>query len=481
METNEILPAWFENSTVGFFIINREARILEVNPAGAGMLGMAPKECNGLDIKQFVTLDSLAGFAEFLQQVFVNGTPGVCEIGLLREGVSTASLHIEGVISGQDTCLLNAFDISRMKQSDALLRERENALTQILDDAPLFIALADRDLNYLYVNREYVDFFNRPKSEIIGKNVSEIIGEEAFKRAYPNMIKVLEGQSRSFDNKVINAAGEERIIETRYRPYYQDGSVEGIITIVIDVTERRKAEHSLMENDARLRELNITKDKFLSILAHDLKSPFNSILGFSEMLKNEAKDLDIDTIKLYGGIIHSSAQHTFQLLENLLEWARSQQGLISFNPKAVFLNQLVLDELEGMKGHAGHKSIELESVIEGNVILTADENMLRTCLRNLIANAVKFTPRNGKVWVDARMGKGHVDISVSDNGIGMSRDTQERLFRIETSFSTRGTENEKGTGLGLILCQEFVHKHGGTIRVESSVGKGSTFILTIPA
>jgi signal transduction histidine kinase len=258
--------------------------------------------------------------------------------------------------------------------------------------------------------------------------------------------------------------------------YPEEGILEGSF---IDITDRKHAEEALQNSEAELRELNATKDKFFSIIAHDLKSPFNSILGFSEMLKDEARDLDIDSIVEYAGIINSSVLHTFGLLENLLDWARMQQGRIPFEPQKILLNSIVNAEFEGLKNSADQKNIELNNYINQNLIITADENMISTVLRNLVSNAIKFAPNGGVVKVEASVEDDNVKISVSDTGIGIKPETIRKLFKIETSFTTRGTENEKGTGLGLLLCKEFIEKHGGKVWVESAVGKGSCFNFTL--
>jgi len=259
------------------------------------------------------------------------------------------------------------------------------------------------------------------------------------------------------------------------------------ITKPFNTTEMKEMNQKLLLSqeavksaNQQLEQSNKEKDKFFSIIAHDLKSPFNGILGLSEMLRDEAKDLDTDSIVKYANLIHSSTQHTFELLKNLLEWARMQQGRIPFTPKPFLLNNLVNHEIKGLLNVANQKNIELINGLRENVTLTADENMIRTVLRNLVANAIKFTPKNGKIKIDAQPGSSAVEVSVSDTGLGMSQETIAKLFKIETSFTKKGTENETGTGLGLILCKEFIEKHSGRIWVESKEGQGSIFSFSIP-
>jgi len=246
-----------------------------------------------------------------------------------------------------------------------------------------------------------------------------------------------------------------------------------------DVTQRKKAEVQLQEYSEQLKELVATKDKFFSIIAHDLKSPFNSILGLSEIIKLEARYLDIATIEQYAGIIHSTSNNTFKLLENLLDWARIQQSQMPFQPVSLILKNIANEVIELSIEKANSKMIAIINYIPGDLIVMADKNMLKTILRNLISNALKFTSANGKVGIKAISKGNTTEISVEDTGTGIKQDDIDKIFKIGSSFSKRGTENEKGTGLGLLLCKEFVEKHGGQIWVESEEGKGSTFFCTI--
>lgn len=240
--------------------------------------------------------------------------------------------------------------------------------------------------------------------------------------------------------------------------------------------ERQRAE----ENAAQLQELNATKDKLFSIIAHDLRSPFNNILGFSELLLENKNDNKVAKSEKYLGIINSSANNTLILLDNLLNWAQSQTGKISFNPKKIIFSNIILEIIKLKKSIAKAKNISLNYSSSDEIEVYADENMLKTILRNLISNAIKFTNSNGKIDVTALQNDNFIEIAVSDNGVGMNDETRKKLFDISTNITTKGTANEKGSGLGLILCKEFIEKHGGKIWIESEEGRGSIFKFTLP-
>jgi signal transduction histidine kinase/ligand-binding sensor domain-containing protein len=230
-----------------------------------------------------------------------------------------------------------------------------------------------------------------------------------------------------------------------------------------------------------LKELNASKDKFFSIIAHDLKNPFSTIMGFSKMLYEEINPENCQRNREIAGMINSSASQTFSLLENLLEWANSQRGNIPFNPRLIPVNDLIHEEFMTLHDMAIAKNIELKFFNSENLSVFADKNMIKTILRNLISNAIKFTRRNGEIEVKASKERNGVKIAVADNGVGIPADTMEQLFKIDANITSRGTENEKGTGLGLFLCKEFVTKHGGKIWAESEPGKGSIFQFVIPS
>lgn len=242
-------------------------------------------------------------------------------------------------------------------------------------------------------------------------------------------------------------------------------------------------EQTLSKLNAANEELlkaNQDKDKFLKILAHDLKNPMFAISGFSDLLIKNFRKYDESTIEKQLGIINTTTKKTYDLLEELLLWTRSQSGKIPFEPRTVQLKKVCDDVLTLLNESAATKQIEIISEIDAGLELHADVDMLRTILRNLISNAIKFTHENGQIILRAEQQDTDMIITVSDNGIGMSQEVVSRLWQIAELYTSPGTKGEKGTGLGLMLCKEFVEKHNGRIWVESEVGKGSDFKIALP-
>lgn len=236
----------------------------------------------------------------------------------------------------------------------------------------------------------------------------------------------------------------------------------------------------LNETNAELQQVNATKDKFFSIIAHDLRSPFNSIIGFSDLLVEQIKMKDVEGIEKYAQIIVESSNKAMDLLMNLMEWSRSQTGRMDYKPENLNIENFIHETVSLYDNIAGEKSITIKHLLPHNVIVFADKAMINTVLRNLIANAIKFTKPGGEINISAVKQHNEVIVSVSDTGVGMSQDKLGKIFQLDQSCSTLGTNKEKGTGLGLILCKEFVEKHGGKIWVESKEDIGSTFYFTLP-
>jgi signal transduction histidine kinase len=242
-----------------------------------------------------------------------------------------------------------------------------------------------------------------------------------------------------------------------------------------------EANKELIESEKKLESMVRTKDKFFSIIAHDLINPFQPLLGLSELLVTDIDKLSDEEIKKYAGLIKESAIRSYNLLSNLLKWTQSQTGRLSFNPEEIYLSAIIDEILSFYKENARIKNIHLLNHTDKDLIVYADRELLSSIIRNLVSNAIKFTGRNGYVKIGAvRKGK-YVEISVEDNGVGIEEEKLKDIFKLESASTTKGTENEEGSGLGLILCKEFVEKNNGEIWVKSKKGKGTTFFFTIPA
>jgi signal transduction histidine kinase len=256
-----------------------------------------------------------------------------------------------------------------------------------------------------------------------------------------------------------------------------------------EISIKEKSEEALRISEAKFRETNATKDKFFSILSHDLKSPFAAIMGMAELLEKEYTQLsEADRIMLVKEL-GNATRNTYDLFQELLIWSQSQRGLLDFNPIPTNLFKLCMESIEVVGAAAANKSIDINCRVEEDIFVDADHNMLSTIIRNLFTNAIKFTNQGGKIElqsqkIEAMNNKGQLSsmvmVGVSDNGVGISPENIGRLLKIDDKFKSYGTEKESGTGLGLIICQEFVEKHGGTISIESEEGKGSTFSFTVP-
>lgn len=238
----------------------------------------------------------------------------------------------------------------------------------------------------------------------------------------------------------------------------------------------------LIESEEQLKELNASKDKFFSIIAHDLKGPFQGLIGYSTILSSDINSLTQEEVHELAQSLNQSATQLFKLLENLLSWSRIQRGVIECNPIDFQLSLLTRQNIDLIKSRADQKEINVKFDIPDDITLFADVNMVNTILRNLLSNAVKFTHRGGTITLSAtKKSSDRVEINIKDSGVGMSNEVQKNVFRIDTYHTTPGTENELGTGLGLVLCKDLVHKNDGEIYVESVLGEGSVFSVILPA
>ncbi|QHT70529.1 HAMP domain-containing histidine kinase [Rhodocytophaga rosea] len=250
--------------------------------------------------------------------------------------------------------------------------------------------------------------------------------------------------------------------------------------ILVQIKALKKANDRLEISRNELQEINRNKDKFISIISHDFRGPLNSLTALLQILMKYAESFSKDELKDFGRNMDKSVHNLLDLLENLFKWSQSQSKQIEHRPEVFVLAELIYKTVNLLEPTAHNKNILIQVEVDPIIKVNADKHMMSFILRNLLSNAIKFTHKGGVVRITSQTKNNEVEIAVSDNGVGISKEVLSKLFRINTCFTSNGTENEMGTGLGLILCQEFVQKNGGIIQVESELKQGTTFRFCVP-
>jgi PAS domain S-box-containing protein len=335
-----------------------------------------------------------------------------------------------------------------------------------------------------YVNAGFTSLYGYTADEVVGKLTPRIVKSGLLeKEVYEDFWKTLKSK-REVKGEILNKRknGETLFIDGTASPILDEQKkIIGFLGIQRDITERKQAELLIQQQNQELQELIATKNKIFSIISHDLRSPFVSFLCMTEILAKELSDMTPDQIQEIVDDIRTSAINMFRLLENLLQWTMMQQGLIAYNPELVQLLPVVNESLSLVIELAKNKRIDITYDIPDGIEVFADTIILQSLIRNLLSNAVKFTHKGGKIHFSAiTTDDKNVVITIRDSGIGMNRNIADNLFRFGAQTSRKGTDGEPSTGLGLLICQDFIEKHGGSIWVESKEGNGSTFYFSLP-
>lgn len=380
-----------------------------------------------------------------------------------------------------------ATDITNRKLLENNLKESEAQFRELFDEAPVGYHELDLEGKIIRVNQTEFEMLGYSRDEMLGKYAWEfIVDKEASKQAVLAKIANKKSLEKNFERIIRRKDGSTfPILVEDLLLFDKNGKCIGIRTTIQDITERKKADIEIKRINKELIELNATKDKFFSIIGHDLRGPIG---GFKSLIEMMILNFDLtDTARLTKAlmIIQSSASSTFELLENLLTWARSQRNEIEFNPANVRLNEIIELSMKPLNGFAHGKQINIIDNLPQNQIVYADSNMLMAIMRNLISNAIKFTHPGKNIYLTAFENKDNWTISIKDEGIGIKNENLYKIFNSSENFTTSGTLKEKGSGLGLLLCKEFVKKHGGKIWVVSDSGNneggnGSDFKFSLP-
>jgi PAS domain S-box-containing protein len=354
---------------------------------------------------------------------------------------------------------------------------------EILNTISETASFIDKNYRYVFVNTAFNTFFGKETEQVIGKAVSEMWDSDDFAhKIRPAMDKCMRGKPVFLLFEGIIPTGEIKILEWNFYPHRNSsGRIDGLISTAKDVTEHKKSEQALLESEARFKELNATKDKLFSIIGHDLKGPLNNILGFSELINQNFENFSEQELKHYINLIYKSSITVTELLENLLTWSRAQRNILTVSPHNIAVYFTVEKCFGQLIQNALHKEIRLKNNVQPETVVYADDEMITTIIRNLVSNAIKFTNRGGTISIITQSSPEQVVIGIKDTGIGIAPEIMSQLFQPDENHTSLGTEGEKGTGLGLIICKDLVEKNNGKIWAESEPENGTTFWLTLPA
>ena len=386
--------------------------------------------------------------------------------------------------------LLGTFiDITDHKRAEKELRRTKDYLENLINYANAPIIVWNPDTRIQLFNHAFEHLTGYTSSEVEDKKLDMLFPKASLMESNAKIKDALTENWKTIEIPILTKNKEIRTVLWNSANIY-DTDKETVLSTIAqgnDITERINAEQIAKERtkdlevaNLQLKELNATKDKFFNIVAHDLKNPFTSLIGSSELLFRNIEHLDNEKIKTLALILNDASKSGYAILQNLLDWSRSQTGLLKFNPENINLRNLIDEHILNLEQISSNKEIRIISEVKDDLFIYGDKNMIKTILRNLLSNAVKYSYRSGKVIVSATANGHEVIISVKDTGIGIPKENINKIFRIDAKYSVPGTENEQGTGLGLKLCKEFVEKQGGRIWVESIENKGSEFKFSIP-
>jgi len=355
------------------------------------------------------------------------------------------------------------------------INQAKELYLKIFEEFPALIWRSRLDMLCDHFNKTWLDFTGRTMEQEFGNGWAEGVHPDDFQQCLDIYVSNFEKrQAFVMEYRMKNNKGEYRWIRDHGRPFYDlDNEFLGYIGSCYDITENKN-------NELRLVELNATKDKFFSLIGHDLKNPINSIIGLSNLLIKKNQQSQHTNITELAEGIYTSSQKVMNLLIQLLDWARINGGAMDFHPTTYNLQQLILDNIALFDETAKLKSLELVVETHEPIEVFVDIDMMNAVMRNLISNAIKYSFPDNAIRLSWKQENGHWIICIKDYGVGIPQADLDNLFKLEHGPSTLGTQKEKGTGLGLLLCKEFIQRHGSQIWVESQENKGTSFYFTLP-
>ena len=474
----------FENNSSAILLIETDSTISMVNDAYCKMTGYSREEVEKNSWVNFIPETEIGRLKEFNRLRFQRdpSVPTNYEFLFTKK---TGEVRVGLMSVFYDTFLnqivTSVTDITERKEMEVSLRDSEERYRKLIEIQGEGLAIVDMEERFLFTNPAADKIMGVPLGGLIGKKMDDFVDQSTLENIHKQTLTRANGNRSTYEIDILRPDGEKRVLLITATPNFSEtGKFESSIGVLLDITERKNIENELIKNESKLKALNTTKDKLFSIIAHDLRGPVGTSADLLEVLIESYESFSSDEQLKMLEILKNSAKSTFNLLETLLNWSIIQTGNLVFKPELFNLTKSIDTIVKNITPTAFSKNITLLFEPADEIYTYADQNMIQTVFRNLIGNAIKYTFRGGTIEVKTVDQGNKTEITISDDGVGMDEETRNNLFVLNRQNSKYGTENEKGTGLGLILCKEFIEKHGGHIRVESEKGKGSQFIFDIP-
>jgi PAS domain S-box-containing protein len=483
-ESEEKYRTLVQYSSDPIFSFNPDETYKFVNETFAKTLGKLPEEIIGKTPHAIFPHEEAERRLKLVRQVFLTEKKGEIEVKVVTPtGKEIYFITIADPIKDEQgkICWVSCIskNITERKQSEHALKEREAKFSSMISNISDVIGIIGIDGLIQYKSPNISKWFGWQPQDLIGTDGWLTVHPDDLERIQKEFFTLLEE-----DNSVKQVEYRYKCKDNSYKyikltatNLTNDPTICGVLMNYHDITERKQAEETIQLQNLKLMEANASKDKLFSIIAHDLKGPFTAILGLIELMQEP--NTSLDEMQTFSKMIFDSANNFFKLLENLLTWARTQRGSIEFKPENYDLFIIVSQNITFLREFANQKNIELINQIPNHIEVFVDIEMINTVFRNLISNAIKFTPRGGKIIISAEKKDNEILITIEDTGIGMNEKILNGIFKMDQRTSRPGTEKETSTGLGLLLCKEFIEKHNGKIWVESEEDKGSTFYFTL--
>jgi PAS domain S-box-containing protein len=483
-------------NTVDGIALVENSRFIKVNSSFLKIFGFESEaELVGRYFLNIICDDDTIRVSEFIRLIELKKqSPGKIDFVGRRNDNSRISIEMSVgflEIDSRIVLILSVRDITEKIRAHREIRESEEkyrTVTENLDDCLFSFEKVGFAFKPVFCTHAIRKITGYSESDFLSdsKFFFRIAFPDDFKKVKPKLIDILESKSKKYGElefRIINK--ESNLIWVRLKLNLQrslSGSVNKIFGIMSDITLSKRREEELIKSTEELIRLNETKDKFISIVSHDLRTPFTSILGFTDLLQND-DSLSESEKKQYIKFIRESAQTMLSLVNSVLDWTRLQTGRIKFEPEKTNVSEIIKKAVSSLSGVAIQKSINILNLVNDDVYLFVDKNLIAQVFYNLISNAIKFTMENGRIEISCSPNSTYTyyNFSVKDNGIGIKPEDLNKLFSVDSKFTTEGTSGEKGSGLGLSLVKEIIEKHNGKIWVESQYRKGSNFQFSLPS